>query len=111
MTKIISVIQNKGGVGKTTTTQNLGYLFSKLGPALLVDLDSQANYNFLSCHGRQRYLITLLLFLFLTLPLTVAVWLVADFEALSCQVTTTFDTSWQLTIPRVIAWCLFFLII
>lgn len=41
MTKIISVIQNKGGVGKTTTTQNLGYLFSKLGPALLVDLDSQ----------------------------------------------------------------------
>jgi hypothetical protein len=27
------------------------------------------------------------------LAVTVAVWLVADFEALSCQVTTTFDTS------------------
>jgi len=24
-----------------------------------------------------------------------AVWLVADFEALSCQVTTTFDTGWN----------------
>lgn len=45
MTKIISVIQNKGGVGKTTTTQNLGYLFSKLGKTLLIDLDSQANLS------------------------------------------------------------------
>jgi hypothetical protein len=30
---------------------------------------------------------------FLGLLLTLAVWLVADFEALLCQVTTTFDTS------------------
>jgi len=42
----------------------------------------------------------------------IAVWLVADFEALSYQVTTTFDTSCaaqiltarQLTIPRVTNW-------
>jgi len=44
------------------------------------------------------------------LPNGFAVWLVADFEALSYQVTTTFDTSCatripnhrQLTIPRVV---------
>jgi len=28
-----------------------------------------------------------------------AVWLVADFEALSCQITTTFDTSCAARIP------------
>lgn len=42
---IISVCQNKGGVGKTTTTINLGYLFSKLGKTLLIDMDSQANLS------------------------------------------------------------------
>lgn len=45
MSKVISIIQNKGGVGKTTTTQNLGYLFSKIGNTLLIDLDSQANLS------------------------------------------------------------------
>lgn len=42
---VISVCQNKGGVGKTTTTINLGYLFSKLGKTLLIDMDSQANLS------------------------------------------------------------------
>lgn len=41
----ISICQNKGGVGKTTTTQNLGYLFSKIGKTLLIDLDPQANLS------------------------------------------------------------------
>lgn len=45
MTKVISICQNKGGVGKTTTTFNLGYLFAELGPTLLIDLDSQANLS------------------------------------------------------------------
>lgn len=40
---VLSISQNKGGVGKTTTTINLGYLFSSIGRTLLIDMDSQAN--------------------------------------------------------------------
>lgn len=41
---IISVINNKGGVGKTTATCNLGHALSKLEKrVLVVDIDSQCN--------------------------------------------------------------------
>ena len=41
---IISLANQKGGVGKTTSTYNLGFVFSKLGlRTLLVDLDPQAS--------------------------------------------------------------------
>jgi hypothetical protein len=40
-------------------------------------------------------------FFFVQLAVTVAVWLVADFEALSYQVTTTFDTGCAARIPTV----------
>jgi len=45
--KIVSVINQKGGTGKTTTTINLGSALSKLGKKiLLVDLDPQANLSY-----------------------------------------------------------------
>lgn len=44
MAKILSVINQKGGVGKTTTSYNLGALFAQDGyKTLLVDSDSQAS--------------------------------------------------------------------
>lgn len=52
--KIISIINNKGGVGKTTTTINLGYEFSQNfnKRVILIDLDPQANMSkFLSGYG------------------------------------------------------------
>jgi chromosome partitioning protein len=44
MTKTISLINHKGGVGKTTSTVNIGAGLNRLGKkVLLIDLDPQAN--------------------------------------------------------------------
>ncbi|MEQ8768041.1 MAG: ParA family protein [Planctomycetota bacterium] len=54
--RIISLINQKGGVGKTTSTVNLGAAFCRMGHrVLLIDMDPQANLT-LHCdvHGVER---------------------------------------------------------
>ncbi|KAA0284831.1 MAG: ParA family protein, partial [Chloroflexi bacterium] len=50
MTKVYTLVNQKGGVGKTTTTINLAAYLAKMGQrVLVVDLDPQANAT--SCLG------------------------------------------------------------
>lgn len=52
MAKIISVINYKGGVGKTTTTFHIGCALAMFEPkkkVLLIDADPQTNLTFLCC--------------------------------------------------------------
>ena len=62
MSKIISIINQKGGVGKTTTAYNLGYGIAanilkqkKIKKILLIDLDPQGNLTSMSPLKKYKY--------------------------------------------------------
>ena len=56
MTRIYSLVNQKGGVGKTTTTVNLGSYLAHHGQrVLIVDLDPQANAT--SCLGVDKHVV------------------------------------------------------
>jgi len=61
MAKIITVANQKGGVGKTTLTVNLGTSLSRMGKRIcLIDCDPQANLTMvLGCHQPDELPITL----------------------------------------------------
>lgn len=59
--KILTFSQNKGGVGKTTSTINIGHLFSLVGKTLLIDLDSQGNLSqAFNLYGEDLFLVDIL---------------------------------------------------
>src|SRR4051812_27035095 len=56
MAKVISFINYKGGVGKTTTTFHVGCALAMFEPkkrVLLIDADPQTNLTFLCCEAPQ----------------------------------------------------------
>ncbi|NES05548.1 MAG: AAA family ATPase [Okeania sp. SIO2F4] len=55
-TKVISIFNNKGGVGKTTITWNLGDALARQGKkVLLIDFDPQSNLS-LAVLGEEKFL-------------------------------------------------------
>lgn len=55
-TRIISIANHKGGVGKTTTTASVGSILSSMGKkVLVVDLDAQSNLTSSLLRGEVEY--------------------------------------------------------
>ena len=59
MSIAITLVCNKGGVGRSTTAQNVGWRLAKSNyKVLIVDLDSQANTSITLCKDYEALVIT-----------------------------------------------------
>ena len=83
--KVISFLNFKGGVGKTTSTHSIGAALSKLGKkVLLIDLDPQSTLTFFSTEGNIK--VTSRELLFNELPIEECITKCSEFDLIASNI-------------------------